>query len=180
MKKSNTFQNCWPFQNTSDVLQLLSICSVCQPVSNIQHTSVAGFIWCILLLLVWKPLASLAHLHPDKNKVDCVFCTSSLPPPNTTQIHFSPSLALFLTHRACLLVQEDVCSAHFNMNIIIFYLAAIRFLVINQHEPAVFIPEHCETKIIFIFPLKVRCHYVKKKEEKNGGVLQHLFLMAMK
>lgn len=81
MKKSNTFQICWPFQNTSDVLQLLSICSVCQPVSSIQHTSVAGFIWCILLLLVWKPLASLAHLHPDKNKVDCVFCTSSLPPP---------------------------------------------------------------------------------------------------
>lgn len=66
----------------------------------------------------------------------------------TAQIHFPPSaLTLSHTHRACLLVQEDVCSAHFNMNIIILYLVAIRFLVINQQEPAVFIPECWETQI---------------------------------
>lgn len=102
------------------------------------------------------------------------------PPPPTTQIHFSPSLPLFLTHRACLLVQEAVCSAYFNMNIIILYLGAIRFSCHKLTQASSFYSWTLWDNITFIFSLKLKCHYVTKKKEKDWGALQHLFLMALK
>lgn len=78
------------------------------------------------------------HSNRQEFSTVCVFYTPTTIaiPPNTTQIHFSaiPRLHPSLSHtrRARLPVQEDVCSAHFNMNIIIVYLAAIRF---SCHKP---------------------------------------------
>lgn len=74
------------------------------------------------------------HSNKQEYSAVCVLHHIRHHPPNTTQIHFSPSRPPSLSHtrRARLLVQEDVCSAHFNMNIIILYLAANRF---SCHKP---------------------------------------------
>lgn len=81
----------------------------------------------------------------------CVFCP--------TQLYCSPSPPSHHTHWTSALVQEDVCSAHFNMNIILLYLASIHFPVINYLQPAVFIHEHHEEKS----SLKLKCHYQENR-----------------
>lgn len=112
----------------------------------------------------------MSNHHTGKMCSMCFAC-----PPKTklkTTLHtclalpsFSPPLSLF-TNRACLPVQEDVCSAHFNMNTVIFYLAAICSSVINQHEPAVFILQSCRTKFHMNF-LHYESNVIIKKETQS-------------
>lgn len=58
----------------------------------------------------------------------------AVPPPAKHYTNIFLFLSPLLTHSARLLVQEDVCSAHFNMNIIILYLAAIYLAVFFPSE----------------------------------------------
>lgn len=75
----------------------------------------------------------LFHWHQSNIQEYSTVCVlHHCPPKCCTNTFLSLPLSLSPTHRARLLVQEDVCSAHFNMNIIILYLAAIRF---SCHKP---------------------------------------------
>lgn len=64
--------------------------------------------------------------HSKQTRTQYSVC-DVLPPPSKRNTNTCLSLSPLLTHRARLLVQKGVCSAHFNMNIIIVYLAAICF-----------------------------------------------------
>lgn len=136
-EKLNTFPILWPFQNTLG-------CS----------TACLSLFFCMYQL-------SLVHIQTDKNTVQWVL-TPPLKKNPYKFIPFPPSLSLPHTHRARLPVQEDVCSAHFNMNIIILYLAAIRF---PCHKPTqassfLFLNTGRQKNHINFPPVKLKCHYV--------------------
>lgn len=105
-EKLNTFPILWPFQNNLDVLQPVwapfPLCPQYQPASNIQHASVAGFIWCMLFLFGMKTSCFIGiPSHRQEYSTICVF--HPLHPPKYISLPLFPSLSLFLTHT------EHVC-----------------------------------------------------------------------
>ena len=116
----------------------------------------------------------LFHWHQSNIQEYSTVCVLHHRPPSPQTllkyISIPPSLSVSPTHRARLLVQEDVCSAHFNMNIIILYLAAIHF---PCHKPTqassffffcfFFYSGTLRDKNHRHFP-QLKCHYVNKKK----------------
>ena len=175
------FSILWPFQNPLEVLQhlYLSVPCTCMPVILKWQVSYDA---CFSFLLWISPFS----LAPVKHtRIQYSVCLAPLPPQMLHKyISVPPSLSLSPTHRARLLVQEDVCSAHFNMNIIILYLAAIRF---SCHKPtqasSFFLLQNTARQKSRSFPhhnWNVIMLKKKKRENERLSGLQHLFLMAMK
>lgn len=148
------FSILWPFQKPFDAPKHLYLSVPCTwmpvifsiPKWQVSYDACFSF-WYELLPFHWH------QSNIQEYSTVCV-CTIAPPSPQTLHKYISipPFLSLSPTHRARLLVQEDVCSAHFNMNIIILYLAAIHF---PCHKPTqassfFFTQEHCETKITVI------------------------------
>lgn len=108
----------------------LSLFFSASPIAACQYYSAsAGFMWCMLSLLGVKKKTLLVGWHTFRqSRIQYSEGCPLAPTPKHCKNKLLPSPPPH-THiyGARLLVQEGVCSAYFNMNIIILYLAAIRF-----------------------------------------------------